>query len=74
MKSKITINLNHLIGKVEITIHPCGSSNLSEEHLEKQLLNLESQLTATILRSIQNAEKLIESADHEGKDQSTECR
>lgn len=74
MKARIIINLEHLIGKVEITIHLCGNSNLSEEHLEKQLQNLESKLTATILRSIQNAVQTFESADHECKDQSKECR
>jgi len=58
-KKQITINIEKLIEKVEITTHPCVECNHANEHLDKQFENLEERLLGLLLRVVEKAGEQI---------------
>lgn len=67
MEEKIIINIESLVGKVEITVHPCDLSNQPGGRLEKQLENLQSKVVKALLQSVETAAKSLKEALVENK-------
>jgi hypothetical protein len=55
-KEKVSIQVEKLIEKVEIHIHPCGEDMNSPECLEKLEMSLRSKLLETLLQCLQRDE------------------
>lgn len=69
----ITINLQHLIEKVEVTTCPCCGCNQPNEHLEKQYLEIEQRVKEALLRSIEMCVKHAPTAHQAKGDQPEGC-
>lgn len=50
---KVTVNIDRLIDRVEITAPPCDGCKCSKEHYEKKFQKLGQQLLEEMTRSIQ---------------------